>query len=176
MAESLGVRVSEVEFVENQGETFAAVPIQRQMPKSGSLPKADSDIKHPQSERVIVIPPPYSLRLAEIDSEKKAQGVEWLADRGDGLPLDVGRANWEWSRTSVSAVPREKKIFMQGLRSSWRTIAEVEWGIPERLCELLMGHKLPGVTESHYMRPDSASLVENFAAAFCSDSKALRTI
>ena len=33
VAESLGVRVSEVEFVENRGKTFAAVPIRRQMPR-----------------------------------------------------------------------------------------------------------------------------------------------
>ena len=111
-----------------------------------------------------------------VDDVKPVKVQEWLADKGDGLPLDVGRANWEWSRTSVSSAPREKKVSMQGLHSSWRAIAEVEWGIPERLRELLMGHKLPGVTGSHYMRPDSASLVENFAAAFCSDSKALRTI
>lgn len=176
VAESLGVRVSEVELIENRGETFAAVPIQRQMPKTGSLPKADSDMKNPQSERVIVIPPPYSHRLAEIVSEKKAQGVEWLTDRGDGLPMDVARAAYAWRKVRREACPEGKDVSMQKLRSSWRTIAEVEWGIPDRLCELLMGHKLPGVTGSHYMRPDSASLVENFAASFCSESKPLRTI
>lgn len=176
VAESLGVRVSEVEFVENRGKTFAAVPIQRQMPRTGTAPKADSDMKNPQSERTVVIPPPYSLRLAEIVSEKKAQSVEWLADRGDGLPMDVGRLSGEWRKASALAVPSGKDVAMQGLRTSWRTIAEVEWGVPERLCELLMGHKLPGVTGSHYMRPDPASLVENFAEAFCSESRELRTI
>lgn len=176
VAESLGVRVSEVEFIENRGETFAAVPIQRQMPKSGSLPKADSDMKNPQSERTIVIPPPYSRRLAEIASEKKAQGVEWLTDRGDGLPLDVARAAYAWRKVRREACPEGKDVSMQKLRTSWRTIAEVEWGIPDRLCELLMGHRLPGVTGSHYLRPDPESLVENFAASFCSESKPLRTI
>ena len=176
VAESLGVRVSEVEFIENQGETFAAVPIRRQMPRTGAAPMADSDMKNPQSERTVVIPPPYSLRLAEIVSEKKAQGVEWLADRGDRLPMSVSKAVFAWSKESGGACPSGKDVSMQKLRSSWRTIAEVEWGIPDRLCELLMGHKLPGVTGSHYLRPDPASLVENFADAFCSDSKSFRTI
>ena len=90
--------------------------------------------------------------------------------------MSVSKAVFAWSKEAGGACPEGKDVSMQKLRSSWRTIAEVEWGIPDRLCELLMGHKLPGVTGSHYLRPDPTSLVENFAEAFCSDSKAFRTI
>lgn len=52
------------------------------------------------------------------------------------------------------------------LRNSWRTFAQFEWGVGYDTLELLMGHKLPGVTGQHYLRPSTEQLAEDFAAAY----------
>lgn len=41
-------------------------------------------------------------------------------------------------------------------------MAEVEWKVSDRLLELMMGHKLPGVTGAHYIRQDGKTLVDAF--------------
>ena len=45
------------------------------------------------------------------------------------------------------------RIPFANLRNSWRTFAQFEWGVGYDTLELLMGHKLPGVTGQHYLVP-----------------------
>ena len=52
------------------------------------------------------------------------------------------------------------------LRNSWRTFAQYEWGVGYSTLELLMGHKIPGVTGQHYLRPSTEQLAEDFAASY----------
>lgn len=158
--ESLGVRCSEVKVVESCGLSLAVVPIVRRMDQSGSLPLEDGDLKNPQSVRHVVIPEPYGTRLREIADSLAADGREWLADRGDGLPMNVGMLNFEWKKTAG-----EPCVPFSNLRTSWRTFAQYEWGADYDTLEVLMGHSLPGVTGKHYLKPTVENLTESLASA-----------
>lgn len=158
--EALGVRPHEVELHEVYGIQLAVAPIARRMDESGDLPLPDGDLKTPQSYRVAVIPEPYGIRYYEIAQQRIADGVEWMADRGDGLPLNKSALGYLWKmEVGSDAVP------FANLRNSWRTIAQYDWGINSDTLEILMGHKLPGVTGEHYLKPTIDNLVNDVARA-----------
>ncbi len=164
--ESLGARVDEVGSFELDGITFATVPIVRMM---DAREKAIVDhLKTPESNRTICLPQPYSIRLLELVDELKHAHVEWLADRGDGLPLDHSRLFYSWEKEAGNPVP------LRNLRNSWRTFAQLEWGVGSDTLELLMGHKLPGTTGKHYMRPSGDVLAHRFAEEFAAHYEGLR--
>lgn len=158
--ESLGARCREAYPVEVYGERMAVVPIMRQMGRTGCAPTADGDLKNPQSVRSAIIPAPYGDRVLEIASENLARGSGWLADRGDGLPMNKATLDRAWTQTAGDmAIP------FANLRASWRTFARYEWGLPNDTTELLMGHLLPGVTGQHYLRPSVDDLARDVAEA-----------
>ena len=103
-----------------------------------------------------MIAPPFSARLREIARMRESQGSDWLADRGDGLPINRNMLSCRWRKECSRPIP------FKNLRASFRTFAEVEWGISSRLLELLIGHKLEGVTGAHYMRPAADQLLARF--------------
>lgn len=158
--ESLGVRCEEVEMVKSHGLSLAVVPIVRRMTEGDNLPLPDGDLKNKQSVRSIVIPEPYGTRLLEIARALAADGREWLADRGDGLPMNIWTLTNRWKRA-----PGGKPIPFSNLRTSWRTFAQYEWHVDYDTLELLMGHSIPGVTGKHYLKPTTENLVESLARA-----------
>ena len=156
--ESLGARVDEVSSFEVDGLVFATVPITRRMEHSGCLPV--ESLKTPESRRTVCVPPPYPERLLDIAHSLARDRIEWLAHRGDGLPMNRGQLAHAWAAESGNPVP------FQNLRNSWRTFAQLEWGVGSDTLELLMGHKLPGTTGAHYMRPKGDTLAHRFAEDF----------
>lgn len=60
----------------------------------------------------------------------------------------------------------EKSIPFANCRNSWRTFAEFEWNVDAATLELLMGHRLPGVSGSHYLRPTIDQLYETFSSQY----------
>lgn len=158
--ESLGVRAPEVKLVESHGIKLAVVPLVRRMGKMGDLPHPDGDLKNPQSVRTTVIPEPYGILYYDIAQRRIADGIEWMSDRGDGLPLNTNALTNAWeSAAGADAIP------FANLRNSWRTIAQYEWGIDFDTLEFLMGHIPPGVTGKHYLRPTVDNLVDAVARA-----------
>lgn len=156
--ESLGAMCAEVYEVMADGMRFAAVPVSRQMPESGSTPEEWT--KTAQSRRTALVPDPYASRLMEIRAGRMADGIEWLSHREDGLPMSKGMLDWAWGRDAG-----ESRIPFANLRPSWRTFAEFEWGVPSDTLEVLMGHALPGVSGRHYIRPDVDALALSMARA-----------
>ena len=156
--ESLGVKVAELERRETDGLVFALAPITRQMERTGDFPTGT--LKTKSSKRTIIVPPPYSLRLMEIADERRAEGIEWTTHRGDGLPMTTRQLRHEWNTEN------EKSIPFANCRNSWRTFAEFEWNVDAATLELLMGHKLPGVSGSHYLRPTIDQLYETFSSQY----------
>ena len=129
-------------------------------------------MKNRQSNRATVIPPPYSERLNEIYDTRIAEGSRWIADRGDGEASSCVKASAEWkARWREVGIPG-KKVNLQNLRPSWRTMAEVTWKVNDRLLELMMGHALPGVTGKHYMRQDGETLADAFADGYLANYRA----
>ena len=139
--------------------TFAVVPIVRRVLRTGSDVGADGDLKSKQSERFLVIPEPYGTRLLEIAENGTVPGSKWLAPQHNGETMSCGQLGWYWRKASG-----DDHIPFKNLRTSWRTFAQYEWGIDYDTCELLMGHKIPGVTGSHYLKPSREQLVEKFAS------------
>lgn len=148
--ESLGIRGDEIQTIERDGLVYAAIEICRRMPASGYKPV--SELKTKESRRTIIIPPPYSERVIELSSR------EWFADRGDGLPMSKNKLIVQWQ--GVSDIP------FANLRQTWRTLAQFEWGISYDTLELLMGHKLPGVSGKHYIKPTFDMLFDSFSESF----------
>lgn len=166
VAESLAVSVEDVRFEHKGGELFAVVSVHRQAGAKNARPREDGDMKNERSNRVTVIPPPYSKRLKEIRAERIADGSRWIADRGDGEMHARETASRAWRKKWNKFGVRDKTVTMQNLRASWRTMAEVEWKVNDRLLELMMGHKLPGVTGTHYIRADDKALADAFATEY----------
>lgn len=156
--ESLGVKTSDVELTESHGVSVALVSVSRTMGESGTEPV--ERLKNAQSVRTVCIPGAYGERLAEIAEERRAIGSEWLADRGDGLPMNKSALNHEWRRDAADRIP------FANLRNSWRTFAQAEWGMDYDLLEVLMGHVLPGVTGRYYLRMSPAQLADQVGAAY----------
>lgn len=157
--EALGARVSDVETAEVRGVPIALVSIRRAMGDTGTAPV--ERLKNEQSVRTVCVPGEYAERLAEIAAERRAAGSEWLADRGDGLPMNKSALNHEWRRVAASDY-----IPFANLRNSWRTFAQAEWRMDYDLLEVLMGHVLPGVTGRHYLRMSAAQLANQVGAAY----------
>lgn len=155
-AESLGVRCAEVYPLTVGGVYFAAVPIVRQMDTSGKLTER---LKTASSKRTLLVPHPYGERLLEICNAYQTQGFAWLVHKPDGSPAPKSYHYLRWKEQDFG-------IPFANLRPSWRTFAQMEWGVDTDTLELLMGHKLPGVTGAHYIRPSVEQLAERFAATY----------
>ncbi len=162
VSESLAVAVDDVRFEERAGALFAVVSVRRQMSGTGSAPRAVGDMKNAQSERVTVVPPPYSDRLREICARRKADGSQWVADKGDGTPPCSKVVSNMWKKKWGEYGVEGKWVTLQNMRPSWRTFAAGRWKVSGQTLELMMGHKLPGVSGKHYIRPDERMVIDNF--------------
>ena len=158
--ESLAIEVSNVERVVSHGIVLAVAEVCSQMGLSGYEP---TDIlKTDGSRRVVLIPDRWGERFIEIAESRKSAGSGWMADRGDGLPFNQGTFKRRWK----SAVDDSNRIPFANLRNSWRTFAQSEWGIDYDLLEVLMGHKLDGVTGRHYLRFTKRQIIDQFAREY----------
>lgn len=158
--ESLGVKACEVGRVESGGHVYAAMEIVRQMPDANGEPMPEGRLKNESSRRVIVLPPPASERLLELADESWM----WLADQGDGLPMGRSALTHRWHKFMEGA-PVERIPF-SNLRNSWRTMMLEELHMPWEVAEQLMGHRLPGVSGQHYIRPTKEQQVRAAVDAF----------
>lgn len=157
VGESMGVRKNEVAQAESHGMSFALVPIIRRVDrKLGLMP--DGDLKTPDSARTLIIPEPYGTRLIELSACGGIPGSDWLSPAPNGSTMTHDQLITEWKRAVGDAF-----IPFANLRNSWRTFAQYEWGIDYDTCELLMGHRLKGVTGKHYLKPSTEQLLDRIA-------------
>ena len=154
--ESLGVRVEDVREIQAGGVRFAAVAVKRQ---AGFLSGSVTDtLKTESSVRETLIPEPWCDALLKVRDAREADSERWMTPH-KGATLGTGELNRLW-RKHGGGIP------FANLRNSWRTYAQFEWRVPSDVLELLMGHKLPGVTGRHYLRPSTEQLAEDFAASY----------
>lgn len=165
VGEALGVMRSEVGLAESHGIAFAMVPIVRRVNRRGE-PMPDGDLKTPDSARTLIIPEPYGTRLAEIAERGIMPASEWLAPAPNGNTLSQDRLAYDWKR-----IMGDGCVPFSNLRNSWRTFAQYEWGIDYDTCEILMGHKLKGVTGEHYLKPSTAQMLDKVASSIASLSQ-----
>ncbi len=156
VGEALGPRVDmgEVRPYESHGMTLAVVDIRRQVARRGGVSDA---LKTGQSARSVVIPEPWSLDVLDVPGP-------WLCDRGDGRPVSQATLNARFSecleRAGIEPIP------FRNLRNSWRTFTRWELGVPEDMCEKMMGHAGRGVGEAYYDRPEEEVFADVVAEAY----------
>lgn len=156
VTEAAAIKASEVETGVSHGVSYAVFPILRHTMSKGHETTDDGELKNLQSVRYCVVPEPYSDQLMEVVDRRMVSGVEWLCDRGDGLPLNGQMLKYFWNRfIESSGIDR---IPFSNLRKSWRTYMQTDYHIPWEVLETLMGHKIRGVTGEHYYKPTPEQL------------------
>lgn len=154
--ESLAVAKDDLRTIESIGQQFAVVPIKRQLSHIDGI--IEERTKNDQSARETLIPLQYGGgRLLEIANSSTSQ---WLNIEPTGKLISQQKLKYYWSRfTKKDYVP------FRNLRNSWRTYAQYLWGVDYDTLELLMGHKIPGMTGAHYLRPSIEDLARKLAEA-----------
>lgn len=154
LGESMSPLARDVTLVDVGGVDVAMVPI------TGQLASKGTEIvrtKTPQSVRTVVVAGLAARRLAEI-----AGGMppEWpLCNDGFGGRYAQRRLKDAWRRMRMEHAFRN-------LRNGWQTYMRWELKIEPRYLEVMMGHKLPGVTGAHYDRPDADQFAAVMADAY----------
>ena len=154
VGEALGPLRSEVHAVESHGMTLAVVELARSVDRDG---RTGERLKTPQSARPVIVPEPWSLDVLSVSTE-------WLCDDGCGEPLGQAVVNRVWRDTLVTK--GIEPIPFRNLRNSWRTMMRWELGVPEDMCEAMMGHAGRNVGEMHYDRPRWEAFADAVADAW----------
>lgn len=157
VTEAAAIKPEEIERMESHGVSAAVFPIKRHTLSTGSGTTDDGELKNEQSVRVGIVPEPFCWPLFEIAARREADGIAWMCDRGDGMPLNGPMLKYYWNRVieenGLESVP------FSNLRRSWRTYMDTDFHIPWNVLEVLMGHKIKGVTGSHYYKPTQEQLL-----------------
>lgn len=156
--EALAVRADEITYAEHEGVRMALVPIVRTVSEAPG--EVENSTKTPSGMRTTIVPEPYCDRLLDIASRGG-----WLCDRGDGMPMSKKQMQKMWRGELHGPVP------FANLRPSWRTFAEMRWKIPFNTLEIIMGHKIEGITGQHYFRPSVDDIARSFAEAYATSVK-----
>lgn len=162
VGESLAPLATEVEEVRaSNGMVGCIVPIYRQIAQHGKVIDAT---KTAESKRKVVLVGKPAERLIEIANERKKSGLHWLTDNGcyEPMPQRFLAMDVKKAAESVGLTP----ISSRNLRNSWRTFMEWDLHIDADKLEILMGHKLQGVSGRHYNRPNESMLLDAVADAY----------
>lgn len=154
VGESLSPLAGDVEPRDVDGVPLALVPISGQVAPSGT---AIVRPKTAQSARTVVLVGTPALALRQI-----ASGMDptWrLTHDGTGATQTQSRLKEAWRQAHMEHPFRN-------LRNSWQTWMRWELRVAPHFIEPMMGHKLPGVTGSHYDRPDADVFAEVVADAY----------
>ena len=159
--EALGPTLDEVEEIEYDGMKWAAITLARQVGDDGDVSE-EGDLKNKWSERVAIVPPPWSERVLEIRSERESRGLEWMSDNGLCEPIRQRAMRVDYYRCMEAAgLP---KLQFRALRRSWRTWISSK-GISREIMEKLMGHSDGTTTGRFYLEVDARTIIEEMARA-----------
>lgn len=155
VGESLGPKAGEVELRHVEGVPVATVPIERQVAHAGG--EVVDRLKTAGSRRVAVLVGSAAERIAEIATSMPA---DWyLTNDGMGASVPQARYTERWRRIGMAHPFRN-------LRNSWQTWMRYDMRVEPRFIEVMMGHRLKGVTGKHYDRPDADMLCRVAAEAY----------
>lgn len=153
--EGLAVSAEDVFPYEARGMTVACARVTCQVSAHEEIvPK----LKNRQSERIVVIPEPWSIWFLD-----GAPETGLLTERLPGEPMGRDRANRIWRRALPDGVERHP---LRNLRNSWRTFMRHRQKIDRDVLEKMMGHAGKGVGEVHYDRPDYMEFADTVAESF----------
>ena len=161
--ECLSPRLDEIESIDAPEMTLAVVPILRQVYNdAGDGVSDDGDLKNEWSERTVVVPEPWSLRILQLRDEGVGRGETWLSDNGLGRPMHqrVVRNDF-YKALDAAGIPRKQ---IRALRRSWRSWTAAT-GISREILEKMMGHVSEGTTGRHYLKVDAQLISKEICRA-----------
>ena len=88
----MAAAVKDITFEQYNGRTYAVYDLHHQYAQGSKF----APLKTPDSYRPIVIPPPWSLRLAEIAEQRTNDEELYICDKGTGMPMDRARVTEKW--------------------------------------------------------------------------------
>lgn len=157
VAEALAAGVDDITFEQYNGRTYAVYDLHQQY---GLCKQGFMVLKTKDSYRPIIIPEPWSLRLAEIVDERKREGERYLADRGTGYPYDRPAINQLWRNDFKDGSISVRFLPMQKLRNTWATAMLWKYNVPAQMVDKMMGHAAKNILGKNYDRPDKQMFIE----------------
>ncbi len=155
-AEAVGVKPSEVSYVENEEGLWAVAPVRRGVHLLDGEVVVVERGKNEYREGNLIVPPPYSSRLRADAEGALAEGGEWFADDGFGGPVDPEAVTRAWKRW-LSFSPHSWVPF-GNLRNSYSTVLH-SLGLQDSTISKLMRHANLTTDYAHYNRLDPDALI-----------------
>lgn len=144
------------------------VTVSELMGEAEQLQLKGAPVKNPESERPVVLPEPWSLRLLEIADDGRRREHDYLNDDGCGRPCSRAMISDAWRSAFRAGGPLHGVPYlrMQKLRNSWETFMRWELGVDKDKIDKMMGHTSPDVRSIYYDRPDEIMFAETVAEAY----------
>lgn len=154
LGESLAPLAGDVELVDVDGVDITLVPITGQLASTGNKIVKP---KTPQSVRTVVVAGRAARRLKEIAD---SMPPDWpLSNNGFGERYPQARLKDTWRKMRMEHPYRN-------LRNGWQTYMRWDLKVEPHYIEVMMGHKVAGITGAHYDRPDREQFARVVADAY----------
>ena len=154
LGESLAPLAGDVQLATIDGVDVALIPIKGQLAATGTKVVKT---KTPQSMRTVVVAGRAARRIVEI---ARSMRPDWpLSNNGFGERYPQARLKDTWRKMKMEHPYRN-------LRNGWQTYMRWDMKVSPNYIEPMMGHKIAGVTGSHYDRPDSTQFARVMAEAY----------
>lgn len=163
VGEASAASVDDISFERYNGHTYAVYDLHRQF---GFNAQGFMALKTKDSYRPIIIPEPWSLRLAEIIAERRAEGELYLVDSGTGYPYDRSTINQFWRKDFKNGDITVRYLPMQKLRNTWATAMLWKYNVPAQMVDKMMGHAAKNILGKNYDRPDKQMFIEAVDRAY----------
>ncbi len=155
-SEAVGVQPWDIEQrIEQDGSVWAVVRLARTVTLVNGEIVINTRMKTEESQREVVIAPPWSARLLELKEQAMSLGHTWMCQDGDGVanPDNLSSRYDKWFATRPY-----RRVPMTNLRNSYTT-AMIAAGVDSALVAKMTGHKSMDVTYRHYLRPTTQDIV-----------------
>lgn len=156
VGEAVAAAVKDITFEQYNERTYAVYDLHRQYAQGSKFTRLKTD----DSYRPIIIPPPWSIRLAEIAKQRTNDEELYICDKGTGMPMDRARVTEKWIELFRGGTIDIRYLTMTKLRNSWATAMLWKYGIPAQMVDKMMGHAAKNILGKHYDRPDKELFIE----------------
>ena len=163
VGEASAASVDDISFEQYNGHTYAVYDLHQQF---GFNSQGFMALKTKDSYRPIIIPEPWSLRLAEIIAERQADGELYLVDRGTGYPYDRSTLNQFWRDDFKNGTITVRYLPLTKLRNTWATAMLWKYNVPAQMVDKMMGHAAKNILGKNYDRPDKQMFIETVDRAY----------
>lgn len=163
VGEATAASVDDITFEQYNGRTYAVYDLHQQF---GFNAQGFMELKTKDSYRPIIVPEPWSLRLAEIVEDRKREGEPYLADCGTGYPMPRDMTNRHWRKDFADGSITVRHLPLQKLRNTWATAMLWKYGVPAQMVDKMMGHAAKNILGKNYDRPDKQMFIETVDKAY----------